>query len=225
MVTRVIAALALLSVMGQPAWAGNSYFHLPPSAFRLIRGDPANCFPTTTDNVTVGQGASGSNPEWVMGTPVGQTNCVIGAPFTMPTSNLGPTVQVVLFAADGQTTANKYCYKTRLEVGNNWQLIGGASAQGWANLDGSVSTPIVTTFTGKSGAFVDQTMTSAPMTGRLISNSTTSLNCPSTGCNGLPGILFIERCECGGESGTCGSASDAGGGHFFEGASVFWPSP
>ena len=227
MIKQILGVGVILGAMGTPSWAGNSYFHLPPTAFRLVRGDPSNCFTTTTDNVTYGQGAVGSNPEWVMGTPVGMTNCLIAAPFTMPSTNTLPTINTLMHNADGTSTANKYCYKTRYEVGNDWQTAGGNVKQGWANLDGQVGTASLTTFTGKSSAYYNDQIqgTATPVTARLVSSAAESADCTGVACSTLPGVLFIERCECGGEGGTCGSATDAGGQHFFEGVSIYWTSP
>ena len=224
MVTRVIAALALLSVMGQPVYAGISRFHIPSTAFRLVRGDPANCFMTTTDNVAVGQGALGSQPEWVMGTPVGQTDCVIATPFTMPLSNtsIAGVIGVTIYAADGTSTGSNYCYKSRFEIGDNTQRKG-SLAQGWANINGTWGKTAAVTFTGTGNTFMDQKADIAPIIPALVSGPVTAVDCSGSTCNGLAGVLYIERCECG--SAFCGTAPDAGGKHFLQNVDTYWTSP
>jgi hypothetical protein len=170
--------------------------------------------------------------QWVMTSPVSATNCILMAEFTMPKTNTAAHVWSFIDLADGASTTDKVCFKNHYEFANNKQAAG-SNVAGWPYLSGSQcsgsgATFGSTTFTGAGAAFTEQTIQSNTTTGCLVSGPTTSTDCTGTACNGLKGAYFIERCQCGVDSG-CGTATDAGstgtGLSLFQGAHVLWTSP
>lgn len=227
---RIFSQLVCVCALAQAACAApNSYFHLSAEAFRLVGGDPAQCFLTTTSDPMFQNASPPGGYEWVMGDPAGMgTNCIIRAVFFMPFSSTSGDLVPKIFAADGTNTPNRYCYKTHFEFARTSQNAV-SSVAGYPYLTGGqcAGDPLTTgevTVVGRSSAFADQEFSVDVPHSCLVQGPAAASACVGTNCRGLEGAYFVERCQCGVDP-ACGAGTDAGNTSLFEGSSVGYTTP
>ena len=208
-----------IGLASSAAYAGTGTYTVWPDQMKVVQGSPTRGI---AGNIG---GGSNQTPILVIPSPVGVTNTILQFPFRYPASADGVTFNVTISTAQSSSGAGvNTCYKigySTVDRANN-------AFSSWPGMVGNEGTLTSCSVTTTATAYDERECVAGggnAVTAFQINPALGNANCGTANdCWYNPGVVSLERCECGVDSG-CPAGTDANEDTYIFGAYVSWNIP
>jgi len=217
--------LAIAILVAWPGWvwaAGVGHYYIPASAFRVYEpaDKPASCKISTFTGEFRTAANAPDRSLFTFSTAQSATNCLMYTEIWYPESHVDSSVTFTpkLYITEGESTkANTACFKVTYSVAAS------PTTSAWYSTPSAAATAVTGSYAMTGTADAEGTISFSSMTPYRVTGAG-GANCSGTNCENLPGILLIERCECGQDAGCPAGTDSADEVHGF-GFDLSWVTP
>jgi hypothetical protein len=216
--TKYVAAF-VIGLTSSAAYAGTGSYSVWPDQIKVVQGSPTRGI---AGNIG---GGSNQTPMLIVPSPVGVANTILQFPFRYPLSADGITFNVYIntaqsSAADGVNTCYKIGYTTVDQFNQAFS--------DWPTVVGNEGTLTSCSITTTTTAYDERNCVAAggnAVTAFELNQAASDADCADANdCLSNPGLVSLERCECGVDSG-CPAGTDANENTYIFGVYVTWNIP